>query len=336
MTQDEFKRYCALRRLRPIGRSGSRTTIPLDRSDLLSHMYGMSQVTTILWNTIAKAVLLFQAYSTGVGRLGGLHFAIQGPKGCGRRSAVMSVCRQCCCDMVTVSPLRHVSGDIEYAIMYAVENNPCVIYFDGMEDLHQLPDFDNEFTKQVLGSETLCNSWNAVWLGFGVETLRELDSKMYAMCGPRIAEVEPLKPEEAIKLLANEFLCMGGARVNPPLTVDERTILNEAVQGCTPADLRNFAATVHYRALSRMTLTALSEIYNVRIFDEFRARSHGDSQQARPHTEDNQCTDSCDIVRFLEISWDPDAVGAYDFVKPDAEYGDGKEHFFVPRAHRRQ
>lgn len=251
----------ACRRMRPLGRSATAVCIPLQAAELLPHMCGMVEVAALLQDVFSKPTLAKRRFARMVGRLSGLHFALVGRPGTGRRTAVRSACATCGIDMLTIAPEQYVYQDLGVAMNYCLAFKPCVLYFDGFDALLKNRDFCNEFGFQILGQEPVADTWDGMYLAFGIENPALLAAQpLLRLCKNRYATVRDLDAEDAARLLFRVFLPEGGAKVNADdLTDKQWDDLETAVKRCTPRDLKDFASVVQWSALSRISVRSHAE-----------------------------------------------------------------------------
>lgn len=295
-----LKEQDAIARMHPLGRTGAMTCVPAEVCNLLPHMCGMAEISELLCNVLVKPSIAKKVYMETAGRLTGFHFALVGENGTGRRSAMRSVCAACCIDALTITYHQYVYGDIGYAIRYASSHMPCVVYFDDFDSLGCKDEFAAEFSYQVLGQDRLCNTWEGVWLGFGVQTQAAATAWPLAdLCGPRFASVRNLTDEEAARLLMQDFLSTGGAQVDvESMTGQQWTVLAAAMQDCTPQDLKGFAGSVLWSALSRVSTGSHATANDIPVLGPTSRWTRGAAQQ-RQHRPP------------VEVKWTMDAEPCY-------------------------
>jgi hypothetical protein len=284
-----------LRKFTPLGRTATSAFVPRTATGLLPHMFGMNEIAKLLFEVIVKPSACGTVYTSTVGRLTGLHFCLVGREGTGRRTALRTVCSMCQVDMLTINSLQYQYGDVDHVIQSACYRRPCVVYFEDYDWLRKMPDFARDFDYQVLAMDLLCNTWNHIWLGFGMTSLAAAKSPPLSyLCADRVACVVDMTEEEKGRLLFNSFLSTGGVDDNRhAMTAEQWQRLVEATREATPADLRAFAGRVIYATLTRMSLNALI----AQTDPSLRAR-FGLEDESRQHS--------------ITISWKDDAEPHYE------------------------
>jgi hypothetical protein len=251
----EQKNIDAERRLQSMHPESGTTAINPDRSDIVLHgMVGMENVSRMLWNILIKPVGAAEFYRTVYGKLGPLHFAIVGPRGTGKRTAVTKACSVAAVTAFFIEPHRYQVGDIEYAMGEGWKKRPSVICFDGFEELLERRGFVDEFNMQIVGISDFLTTWNSMWLAFCVDSTATATGNMLArIVGKRLAHVKSMDGPEAANVLMRRFI-PSNMEFLEPLTKDQQTLLEAAAAGCTPSELKEFAANIVIAALSRHNL----------------------------------------------------------------------------------
>jgi hypothetical protein len=273
------------KRLQPIYVESGKTAIDPDRTEpILKGMAGMDEVSNLLWNVLVKPAATSEYYRNVYGRLGALHFAVVGPNGCGKKTAISTICNNAATTIFFIEANAYVNGDVAFAIAEACKKRPAVVCFDGFEALNTKPGFHEEFAMQVLGSKPLLTTWNMVWLAFCVENPATITNTTLArIVGLRVAKVKSLDGPSAADILMRVFL----PPVLPllePLTNEQKCLLESAAVGCTPSELKEFASNIVISALSRHNLGDLASMAGNRVFGTKQHNNHPQSQSVDPNT----------------------------------------------------
>jgi len=238
---------------------GGTLAVDPDDDQILAGMSGMEVVQNMLWNVLVKPRMSADLYARTYGRMGALHFAIAGPDGSGKRTAIRRACSFAGVTMLTIGPNGYVAGDIERAIQTACRSQPALICFAEYEELLTRPCFSDEFRIQVLLSAELCGTWDRVWLAFCVGSAHVAKSPPLArLVGNRVAPVAPFDGPTARRILIDQMLPIRHIPLLEPLKLEQVRTLETAAAGCTASELRAFAEKVVLRALSRHDMADLA------------------------------------------------------------------------------
>ena len=310
-----------LGRLDPLYRETGRVFIDASKTDVLSGMLGMENVSKMLWQLLVKPAVAGQLYRDTIGQLGPLHFAIVGPEGTGKRTAVRTACSIASVDAVFLRPSAYQLGDVAFALRRACSVRPSLICFEDFDVLHKDPNFDREFADVILGCREICGTFDSVWLAFTLVSEDIIEWPMFSrLIGRRVSRVSSLGPEDASRLLMS-FITSSGINLGYPLTEEEATKLGVASEECTPSELKAFAGEVCMSALSRRELDVLA-------YASIPGGS-GEDGKNQGRSDDGVCHRETNIT----ISWHEDAVVLYETV---ADSLSAVQKSIIPRYERRK
>ena len=247
-----------LSRMEPLYREVRTIMVDPTNQHILPNMVGMDAVEAMLWRVVVRPALARREYRLKVGIISPLHFAIIGPHGTGKRTAIRTVCATAGVDMVTITPTAYLEGDIGFAVDRAYRARPALVCFDGFEELIRRPDFEREFRIKVASFRELCERFTGVWLAFCTNDGNSVQMPfIQRLLGRRVAGVDRPTRRQAAELFFRSHLVRTGVTLARQLTDDEANRLEEAADGCTPAELQAFAADVAFSALTRCDLAEI-------------------------------------------------------------------------------
>ena len=138
---------------------------------------GLECIEELVTKWIVRPAIFPKAYARVIGACGVGHVGIVGRSGCGKLTAVQSLCQVHGLTLVALD--KYCRDDLRDCVAYAVRHVPCVLLFDGITKLFACPGFADEFALQIRGIK-----FDGVWCVFSSDDA--------APFSPPPSECEPL------------------------------------------------------------------------------------------------------------------------------------------------